>query len=288
MNFNQIGTYNELKRELIRILRDIEPAFAEWECREIISHVFGLSATDLIIQSEKTPPKDKVDQVQNILRQRRNGEPLDHILGFREFYGRRFEISKHVLSPRGDTEILIEAVLQQIPEDAPANILDLGTGSGAIAITIAAECPLVRAIATDISPKAIETARRNALMLGVDKQIEFRQGSWFDPVQEQEKFDVIMSNPPYISEKAYSELSDEVRSYDPKIALHGGEDGLSAYRLILEQVPRFLKSGGMIIFEIGFDQGVSVSDLCHSAGFDPIKVRKDLSGHDRVVLAHKS
>ena len=288
MTISEIQSFKNLKRFLRSALKGVNGELAAQESREILEHVFELSAADLIIRADDPPEKDKLTQIQSILDRRVHGEPLDNILGYREFYGRRFEVSKHVLSPRGDTEVLIEAALEQIQEGRPGNILDIGTGSGAIAITMTAERPFVRAVATDVSPKAIETARRNALMLGVDKQIEFRQGSWFDPVQEQEKFDVIMSNPPYISEKAYSELSDEVRSSDPKIALLGGEDGLSAYRLILAQAPRFLKSGGMIIFEIGFDQGVSVSDLCHSAGFDPIKVRKDLAGHDRVVLAQKS
>ena len=281
-------TFKNLKQYIFAELRLIGSALIEAECRDIIDHVFGFSATDMIIHAEDAVPYDKFEHVRNILERRKTGEPLDHIFGFRYFFGRRFEISKEVLSPREDTEVLISAALERLPPDQPANILDLGTGSGALAITLAAERKHVRVTATDISHSAIEIARRNAKNHGVLGRIDFVQGDWFAAVSNDALFDMVVTNPPYISDKAYENLETEVSVYDPEIALRGGPDGLEAYRKIISAAAPHMRPGSGILLEIGFDQATSVSDLCRSAGLGEIFIHPDIAGHDRVVLAKKS
>jgi len=179
--------------------------------------------------------------------------------------------------------MLVDTALAVLKNKADPRILDLGTGSGAIAISILAEIEEARGDAVDLSGAALKIAKENAAAHNVETRLTFHEGSWFAPVSGH--YDIILSNPPYITAAAMNELDVEVAAFDPDLALHGGEDGLSAYRAIIAEAGRYLKPNGILLFEIGYDQGSSVSDLLKGAGFTDISIHKDLAGHDRMIKA---
>ena len=221
----------------------------------------------------------------NVLARRASGEPLDNILGYRSFFGRDFTVSTDVLSPRDDTETLVWEVLPALKEAVAAGgarVLDLGTGSGALAVTLVLEAPGAEVWATDVSGAALAVARGNA-----DKfraEVRFLEGSWFEALPEgTAPFDLIVSNPPYIDDATMETLEREVRDFDPDISLRGGPDGLAAYRAILAEARDWLVPGGRLVVEIGYDQGESVPELFREAGLEDVRVVKDLARNDRVV-----
>jgi release factor glutamine methyltransferase len=217
-----------------------------------------------------------------MVKERCKRKPVSKILGYRSFWGRDFEINENVLDPRGDTETLIELILDCKFE----NMLELGTGSGAIAITVLAERPEVTCVATDISEYALKTASTNSKRHGVESRLKLLHSNWFEKISG--SFDVIVSNPPYISSEEYAQLSAEVVKYDPKISLTLGGDGLEAYREILSQALKKLSKNGHIFLEIGYTQANAVGHLFREAGFQQIKVHKDLGSRDRVISAKAS
>tara|TARA_B100001057_G_scaffold137597_1_gene137246 strand:+ start:102 stop:932 length:831 start_codon:yes stop_codon:yes gene_type:complete len=217
-----------------------------------------------------------------MIKERCKKKPVSKILGYRSFWGRDFEINENVLDPRGDTETLIELILDCKFE----SMLELGTGSGAIAITVLAERPEVKCVATDISEYAIEIASINSKRHGVDNRLHLLHSDWFDKISG--RFDIIVSNPPYISSKEYAQLGAEVVKYDPKISLTLGGDGLEAYRAILSQALEKLSNNGQIFLEIGYNQANAVGHLFRKAGFQQVKVHKDLGSRDRVISAKAS
>lgn len=219
------------------------------------------------------------------------GEPLDNILGYRSFFGRDFSVSTDVLSPRDDTETLVLEVLPALKATVAAGgvprVLDLGTGSGALGVTLKLECPGAEVWATDVSGAALAVARGNAETFGAE--VRFREGSWFGAFGEGDgPFDLIVSNPPYIDDATMETLEREVRDFDPDISLRGGADGLVAYRAILEDVRGSMRDwlvpGGRLVVEIGYDQGESVPELFRLAGLEEVRVVKDLAQNDRVVV----
>jgi len=273
------------KRFLTEQFREANISFPEEDALDLIMAVTGLDEAGLILQGTEFLSPEAVETLSDYSERRLSGEPVDHILGWRDFYGRRFHISRDVLSPRADTETLIEHTLAAIKDiDAP-RILDLGTGSGAILITLLAEKPDATGIGIDISKAALKIAQNNAKKLGVETRATWLCGDWFAPLNENTRFDAILSNPPYITAAAMHTLDTEVKDYDPHIALQGGDDGLEAYRQILDAAKNWLTSNGWIGLEIGFDQNTGVRDLLEAAGFTQIDSQKDLSGHDRVVCA---
>ncbi|NHQ73507.1 peptide chain release factor N(5)-glutamine methyltransferase [Roseovarius gahaiensis] len=215
---------------------------------------------------------------QTDLQSRAAGRPVSKILGTRAFWESTFYVNDDVLDPRPDTELLIEVALQR----PYARCLDLGTGSGCIAITLALQNGGASILATDISEKALQVARRNARAIGVESGLEFRRSDWLEAVEG--KFDLIVSNPPYIAADEMSELAPDL-AFDPREALTDEADGLSAYRVIAAQAPDYLLPGGRLLVEIGWRQGDIVADMFKAAGFDDLRVLKDLAGHDRVVAA---
>ena len=190
-----------------------------------------------------------------------------------------------MLDPRPDSETLIEAILKR-NHNNNTRILDLGAGSGCLILTLLAELPNAMGMAVDISSKALEIAEQNAENLGVQSRVQFAQSDWFESIED--KFDIIISNPPYIESKVILDLDIDVRDYDPNIALDGGGDGLNPYRVILPQVKQYLNHGGMIALEHGYDQCGRIKRLVENEGFIEIKCHQDLGGHDRVISAiHK-
>jgi release factor glutamine methyltransferase len=204
-----------------------------------------------------------------------------YILGHRDFFGRRFEVTPDVLIPRPDTETLVEHALAQIPKDAPSRVLDVGTGSGAIAVTLASERPAARITATDISKAALEVAGRNAAAHGVQDRITFEH---VDLLRASSPYDVIVSNPPYIARTEVETLQEEVRDHEPDTALFGGEDGLDVIRRLLDVARPAVEAGAHLLIEVGAAQAAAVVDLGIETGaWKRVAVYPDLDRVERVV-----
>ena len=228
----------------------------------------------------------ELEQAKAMLARRLNHEPLDKIIGKRGFYKYEFKVNSQVLSPRPDTEILVERAISLIDKDKNNQVLDLGTGSGCIVLSILKDCPKVMATAVDISSKSLEIARQNALELEVDNRVEFIEGSWND-IQFTSQYDVIVSNPPYIPTKEIDMLDVEVKRYDPMHALDGGEDGLDCYRQIAKISYDLLKKDGYIFLEVGYNQAELVNEIFKQNKFIPYEIVKDLSSINRCVILKK-
>ena len=226
--------------------------------------------------------QEQIRTYRSMITKRASRIPLQQILGSQEFMGLDFFVNEHVLIPRQDTETLVELVLQE-QQSTEKKLLDLCTGSGCIAISLAVKGGYESVTATDLSEEALKVAERNAK--AHQKEIIFRQGDLFTalPQSEAGTFDIITSNPPYIPTAVIATLEPEVREHEPMMALDGTEDGLKFYRQIAKQAGTWLKPGGAIYLEIGYDQGEAVSGLLRDAGFDRVRVVKDLPGKDRVV-----
>lgn len=214
------------------------------------------------------------------------GKPLSRIMNQREFWGLSFLLSEETLDPRPDSETLIEAVLKICPNrETPLHILDLGTGTGCLIISLLKEYKNAKGVAVDQSANALKTAELNGTHNQVSERLSYVESNWFENVEG--KFDLIISNPPYISEKDYQTLAKNVKNYDPKTALIGGEDGFSAYRDIVKLAPQFLKNGGILLLEIGQGQDEMVDFLLQEYNFKDIQSFKDLSGIVRCILGEK-
>ena len=274
---------NSAKRFLMTQFREAGLETPDLDARLLVMAATGFSHTDMIVRGTDFPPSDVFDVIASYAERRLAGEPVDSILGYRQFFGLAFKISKDVLSPRPETEILVETAREILAPLSSPRILDLGTGSGAIIISILSELSAAEGVAVDISDPALKIARQNAVTHEVNSRLEFRCGSWFEPVPE--TFDLIVSNPPYITQAAMQQLSPEVANHDPHLALSGGEDGLTAYRTIIDGAGAHLNLAGHILLEIGYDQGASVSALLMAAGFSNVSIHKDLAGHDRMIKA---
>lgn len=222
----------------------------------------------------------------DFINRRANNEPLHRITGARDFYGLTLQLNKSTLVPRPDTEILVDTVLSYVKQctrdNAICEILDLGTGSGAIALALLNEVPNARVVATDIAPEALMMAAKNANSLNLNDRFTALQSGWFDQVTG--KFDLIVSNPPYIASNVIETLDSEVRNFDPALALDGGHDGLDAYKIIAKNCQSFLKGNGRIAVEIGYDQKIAVTALFERAGLQLIEAADDLSGQNRVLF----
>ena len=252
------------------------------DARLLLADCLELRTQNLNLLNDSYISEIKISKFRRMVKERCKRKPVSKILGYRSFWGRDFEINENVLDPRGDTETLIELILDCKFE----NMLELGTGSGAIAITVLAERPEVTCVATDISEYALKTASTNSKRHGVESRLKLLHSNWFEKISG--SLDVIVSNPPYISSEEYAQLSAEVVKYDPKISLTLGGDGLEAYREILSQALEKLSKNGHIFLEIGYTQANAVGHLFREAGFQQIKVHKDLGSRDRVISAKAS
>jgi release factor glutamine methyltransferase len=216
--------------------------------------------------------------------------PLAYITGRREFYSLEFEVSPEVLIPRPETETLVGAALEALTARPAANVIDLGTGSGAIALAIAVNAPHARVTATDISVQALEIAKQNARRLGIDERVDFRRTDCWDILDAGgalERYDLIVANPPYVREDEINSLAPEVRDFEPRIALAGGVDGLDFYRRIAAGAAEHLAAEGVAIIEVGAGQADDVAAIFRAAGFSDIAIVDDLAGIPRVVKARR-
>ena len=275
-------------REAAERLRDGGKPNAQAEAREIVGRALGLSRAELVgrsapgVASQGVASED-LAEINAVLERRLAGEPLDSIIGEREFFGRLFRVTPDVLSPREDTEALVRATLAALDGVETPRVLELGLGSGAVAITLLAERPDMSVMGVDISPFALLVGENNAVRHGVADRLDLAEGSWFEPVEG--RFDAVVSNPPYITDAAMRTLEREVRDFDPALALAGGPDGLDAFRVIAGQARAHLEPGAPLLLEIGYDLGAGVAALLARAGFADVRVTPDLAGHDRVVIA---
>ena len=259
----------------------------------LLAHSLKTDRLNLYLNYDKPLNKEELKQYKKLIQRRGKREPLQYIIGCQEFRSLKFKVTKGVFIPRPETEILVEEALKAFlynkSSEKTINVLDLGTGSGAIAISLAKELQRGKIIATDISDTAIHIARENAKAHGVEKNITFLNGAFFVPVKEKIGFfHLIISNPPYINAEDFADLQPEVRDFEPKIALNGREEGLKFYRQILPQAGKHLLKEGWLMLEVGKGQAEKVAKLIESTGqFALISIAKDLSGIERVVKARK-
>ena len=223
-------------------------------------------------------------RLDELVRRRRAREPLAYILGEKEFWSLRFEVAPAVLIPRPETETVVEAVLAQVCDrDQPFRLLDLGTGSGCLLLALLSELPRATGLGVDDSAAALAIARRNAERLGLAARAEFRPGRWGAGLRE--RFDVIVSNPPYVAELDWEALQPEIRQFEPRAALVAGADGLAAYRALAPDCARLLAPGGVCALEIGLNQGDAVAALLAAQGLGVVERRRDLAGIERCLVA---
>jgi len=249
----------------------------------LLAAALGLDRVGLYLNHDRPMAPAELEGFREFVKRRARREPLQYILGRTEFWSLPFKVTPAVLIPRADTEILVEEALEKA--GGASAILDVGTGSGAIAVALAHELPAAQVVAVDCSAEALAVARENAVMNGVDGRISFREGDLF--ALETGEYDLILSNPPYIPAADIPALMPEVRDHEPRGALVGGEDGLEAYRALARQAPTLLKDKGWLLVEVGIGQAEAVAALLETAGFMHISVRSDYAGISRVVGGQK-
>ncbi|MBD1372114.1 peptide chain release factor N(5)-glutamine methyltransferase [Hazenella sp. IB182357] len=281
-------TVREAYQEASSFLQTIGIEDYLFEAELCIRRLLGVDRSRFFVMLSDRWPGEKSDQLVSWLDRRQQGEPLQYILGEQSFFGRTFYVDQNVLIPRPETELLIEAVIHKTKQkwaDRSIHVVDVGTGSGAIAITLALECPHWHVTAIDVSKAALETAQKNARYHHIEDQITWIHGEYLSPLIEQKReFEVLVSNPPYIPTATIAGLEKQVRAYEPTLALDGGIDGLNPYRTLIKQLSQF-REPKVIGFEIGHDQGRAVAELIQTTqSHAEVEVQKDLAGHDRVIL----
>lgn len=263
-------------------------ATPELDARLLAQAAFGLDAMALVRREREGLPEQWGIDLERFALRRLAGEPVSRIVGTRGFWGLDFELAPATLDPRPETEMIVAEAVSFGERRGALRFVDLGTGTGAIAVALAVALPKASGIATDLAEEALAVARRNAARHGVAGRIDFRPGAWWQAVPHTELFDLIVANPPYIASGEIAGLQPEVRLFDPRLALDGGWDGLEAYRAIAAQAARRLKPGGLVVMEIGATQGLAVARIFGRAGFAQVEVSRDLEGLDRMVTASHS
>ncbi|MGH8667153.1 MAG: peptide chain release factor N(5)-glutamine methyltransferase [Burkholderiales bacterium] len=255
------------------------------DARVLLQQVLGIPHAALLAHDERVLSEDERRRFAALAARRADGEPVAYLLGWREFYGRRFAVGPAVLVPRPETELLIDQALQRLPPAARVEMLDLGTGSGNIALTLALERPRCALTAVDASGCALAMARENARTLGAGN-IEFLQGDWYGPVTDR-SFDLVVSNPPYVAETDPHLGLGDLR-FEPASALRAGPDGLAAIRQIVARAPEYLRANGWLLFEHGYDQAHACRSLLGEAGFVDVTTASDLAELPRVSGGRKA
>ena len=290
---NSLGTIRALLAQAETILAAApHPERARRDAEALLLYVLRLETPKrnrawLLAHESDPPTPDVTAELRAMIDRRAAGEPIQHITGETEFYGLPFLVNRDVLIPRPETELLVEKVFDLASQYRKPRILDVGTGSGAIAVALAHERPEAIVTATDVSAAALRVARENADRNGVANRIRFREGDLFNPVVG-EQFDIIVSNPPYVPETDRDSLSIEVRKFEPAQALFAGADGLAVYRQLIPAAFATLSAGGFVVFEIGYGQQEAVRTLMAEAGFEQIEFAADLQGIARVAWARRA
>ena len=284
MQLDNVKTLRDAVNYGKQFLEDFGIENAQYDATELLLLVMGISRTQYLINSMDKIDSGKLAEYAELINKRAEHIPLQHITGIVNFYGREYKVNANVLIPRQDTEILVEEVMKLT--NSESRVLDMCTGSGCIGITLAKKFPDSNVTGVDISDKALAVAWKNKCNLNADN-IDFIQSDLFAALGADRRYDIIVSNPPYIPTKVIEGLQDEVRLHDPMLALDGTEDGLMFYRRITDKSGDYLKMNGYLCYEIGAEQAADVSDIMKQAGFKDIVVVKDLAGLDRVVMGRK-
>lgn len=256
------------------------------DARLLVEAAAEATRTDIVTDPYRPLTPAQEARLEDYLARRERREPVSHILGRKGFWKIMLGVTPHVLTPRPDTETVVEYVLRDFPQHAPWSVLDLGVGSGAILLAILAERPAAKGLGVDVSEEALAVARDNAASLGLANRVALLRGDWTAGLGES-TFDLVVSNPPYIADPVIETLEPEVRDHEPRIALSGGPDGLDHYRVLAPEILRVLKPGGRFAVEIGYDQRAAVEALFDAAGAVFVSTIKDLADRDRVVVGEK-
>jgi release factor glutamine methyltransferase len=260
-------------------------ATARLDAELLLSHALGCDRVRLYMDLTRPLDEAELTAIRELVKRRRKREPVAYILGHKEFYRRRFAVTKDVLVPRPETEVLVDRALEVLGASAGA-ALDLCTGSGVVAITLALERPELRVDATDLSEAALAVARRNAEALEATPRVRFFAGDLFGALPERIKYALITANPPYVADAVLSSLAPEITEHEPRVALAGGTDGLAVITRLCEQAPDWLLPGGVLLFELGFDQGPRVLELLQrDSRWQHVRLHQDLAGVDRIAEA---
>ncbi len=270
----------------ISMIKDADNPFLQMQM--IVAKAIEKDRLYIMLNLEEELNEAKIALIKSMIDKRKNSYPLQYILGEREFWGMDFKVSEGVLIPRQDTEILVEETLDRLKKLKGKNSLngfEIGIGSGIISISLLKEISNLTMLGIDINDKAIELTNENALIHGVSDRLKLINSNLFEKLPKDIKFDFIVSNPPYIQTKVIDTLQEDIRKYEPRLALDGGEDGLDFYRKIIENSSYYLKNDGFIALEIGYDQGHAVKKIFIDNRYQNITVIKDLAGFDRLVIA---
>ena len=284
MEKKDVWTINSLLNWTVNYFKSKNIQSARLDAEVLLSHVLRQERIYLYVHFDEPMEQNELSKFREYVKKRAQHVPIAYIIGEREFMGLPFKVTKDTLIPRPDTEILVENVLNNVDKDKEIEIVDIGTGSGAIILSLLVNLPKAQGKTVDISSKAIEVAKENAVNLQVNDRCEFFVGDLFAPLNDN-KFDVIVSNPPYIPQKDIATLEDDVKEYEPVSALTDGGDGLSYYRRLLSEGKAYIKENGFIALEIGIYQSEDVKQIAMDNGWKDIKIIKDYAGIDRVVLA---
>ena len=281
---------DQIMAEVRGLFRDADLDDPALEARILVSGLLDLEPAAVIARGRSPVLGDDIVRIRAAAQRRIAGEPIYRILGWREFYGLKLLLSKETLEPRPDTEVLVDAILpllrEMVGQGRKPRLLDLGTGTGAICLALLHECPEASGVGTDISEDALATAKANADLNGLGDRFEGLQSDWFSHVRG--RFDVIVSNPPYIPSAHIAGLDREVREHDPLAALDGGADGLDPYRIIANQADQYLADGGFVGVEFGWDQMAAVQAIFEAAGFVVRHAIRDYGGRDRALIFARS
>ena len=272
---------SEIKKKLSKnfLISGIETA--ELDARLILKEILSFDDKELIINENYHIPKGFIKEIFAIEKRRLKGEPISKIFKKRDFYKSTFIISNDVLDPRPETELIVEIANNYIKKNEVKNILDLGTGSGCILLSVLKENKMINGLGIDLSKEAINIAQKNSKKLQLDKQSNFLISNWMEAINF--KFDIVVSNPPYIASKDIKKLSNNVKNFDPLLSLDGGEDGLNCYRVIVKDLKRVINKNAIIIIEIGYNQSKFVEEIFKKNDFKLIKKYNDINGLDRVL-----
>lgn len=257
------------------------------DARLLLEAAAGVTRLEVVTDPHREVAAADAATLNDYVERRARREPVSRILGRKGFWKLILAVTPDVLTPRPDTEVIVDLALKSFPEGMAFNLLDIGTGSGAILLAILAERPAAKGLGTDISEEALAVAKDNAANLDLDNRAAFLRTSWADGLGDG-SFDLVVSNPPYIRSAEIETLDPEVRDHEPRLALDGGPDGLEAYRVLAPEVLRLLKPGGLFAIETGWDQGPQVKALFEAAGGQQVEIVRDLSDRERVVTGIKN
>lgn len=275
-----------IKDIIIKYSQELEEISAtpRLDVETLLQKVLGVDRLYILLNLERALSQEEEKEFNKLINQRLDNRPIAYIVGNREFMGLDFFVEEGVLIPRPDTEVLVEEVIKLAKENDAKNILDIGTGSGAITVSLAKYLENIKVTSVDISETALKIGQKNAIDNEVSDKITFVKSDLFENIDKEKKFDIIVSNPPYIKREVIDTLDKQVKDYEPYGALEGGIDGLDFYRAITKQSKDYLKEGGILAYEVGHDQSEDVSKLMEMDGYTNIYTIKDLQQIDRVVI----